>query len=500
MNSFDPTDASSQSDQVWFAEPTSLLETIIQSSHDAIIVKDLEGIIKTWNAAATRIFGYLAAEIIGQPILRLFPERLRAEEDAILLRLRAGQQISQFQTFRVRKDGQEILVSLNISPVRDAQGEVIGISEVVRDVTDQKQWDNARSRLAAIVDSAEDAILSKDLNGIITSWNQAAQSIFGYTQEEIVGLSVLTLIPEDLRSEEVGILQQIRAGERIEHYITARLTKGGERIDVSLTISPLHDAAGNVVGASKILRNITERKRLEQSLFQAQRLAASGKMAATIAHEINNPLEAVLNLVFLARLKSTEVQVQGHLLAAEREVSRLAEITKQTLGFYRELNQASLVSLPALLEEALKIYECKFEQTGIRIVTSFQSPRQITVRRGELMQVISNLILNAAHAMPEGGTLRACVEESVHDGKDALLMTIEDTGVGIPAENMKRVFEPFFTTRATIGTGIGLWIARQFIEAHGGKLELSSSIDPVAHGTRICIHLPFENPYSAQQP
>ena len=344
------SDANHASDQTWFGTSTSLLQAIVQSSNDAIIAKDLHGIIKTWNPAATRMFGYTPQEMIGQPILRLFPERLGSEEEAILAKLRAGQQISQHQTYRVRKDGQEIMVSLTLSPVRDDQGEVVGISEVARDVTDQKLWDNARSRLAAIVDSAEDAILSKDLNGIITTWNQAAQRILGFTQEEIVGKSVLTLIPEELQSEEDGLLQRIRAGQRIDHYVTTRITKGGRRIDVSLTISPLHDAQGNVVGASKILRDITERKRLENSLFQAQRLAASGKMAATIAHEINNPLEAVLNLVFLARLTSTEVQVQGHLLAAEREISRLAEITKQTLGFYRELNHASNVTLPDLLQ------------------------------------------------------------------------------------------------------------------------------------------------------
>ncbi len=446
------------------------------------------------------MFGYTPEEMIGQPILRLFPVRLGSEEEAILVKLRAGQQISQHQTHRVRKDGQEIMVSLTLSPVRDALGEVVGISEVARDVTDQKLWDNARSRLAAIVDSAEDAILSKDLNGIITTWNQAAQRILGFTQEEIVGKSVLTLIPEELHSEEEGILQRIRAGQRIDHYVTTRMTKSGQRIDVSLTISPLHDAQGNVVGASKILRDITERKRLENSLFQAQRLAASGKMAATIAHEINNPLEAVLNLVFLARLSSTEAQVQGHLLAAEREIARLAEITKQTLGFYRELNHASSVTLPDLLQHALSIYDSKFKQSGIEVDTRFLSHRPIVVRKGEILQVISNLILNAAHAMPEGGILIASVQDATMDGKDALLLTVEDSGVGIPPENIKRVFDAFFTTRAEIGTGIGLWIARQFIEGHAGRLDLSSSTDPVNHGTKISIYLPFENPYSQDQP
>ena len=165
----------------------------------------------------------------------------------------------------------------------------------------EKRSDESRFRLAAIVDSADDAIISKDLNGIVTSWNRGAQQMFGFTAEEMVGQSILRLIPDELQYEEDEILRKLRAGERVDHYETTRRKKNGERIDVSVTISPIRDGAGHVTGASKIARDISDRKKIERMLIQSEKLAATGRMAATIAHEINNPLESVMNLIFLAR-------------------------------------------------------------------------------------------------------------------------------------------------------------------------------------------------------
>ncbi len=224
--------------------PASLLEAIVRSSEDAIIAKNLDGIVTSWNPAATRIFGYQPEEIIGQSILKLIPPHLQHEEPFILGKVRAGEQIAHFETERVRKDGRFIFVSLTISPVRDSQGTVIGVSKIARDITEQRQMDITRVRLAAIVESADDAILSKDLNGKITSWNHAAERTFGYREEEILGASILTLVPKELHPEEAVILGKIREGERIDHYETVRLTKDGRRLNVSLTISPLRNALG----------------------------------------------------------------------------------------------------------------------------------------------------------------------------------------------------------------------------------------------------------------
>jgi PAS domain S-box-containing protein len=476
----------------------SLLEAIVHSSEDAIIAKNLDGVVISWNPAATRIFGYEPEEMVGQPILRLIPEHLQHEESYILGKVRAGERIAHFETERVRKDGRHIRVMLTISPVRDGHGVVIGVSKIARDITEQRQLEITRARLAAIVESADDAILSKDLNGIITSWNQAAERTFGYTEEEMVGASILKLVPEGLHFEETVILGKIRGGEPIEHYETVRLTKDGRRLNVSLSISPLRDVSGTVVGASKVLRDITGRKRMEQSLIQAEKLSASARMAASIAHEINNPLEAVLNLIYLARSNSAEPEVMAYLNTAEGELVRLAHIAKQTLGFYREQNSAAGVSLTALVGEVLKIYSLKLREAGITVETRFGSAREVVVRKGEMMQVISNLVTNAMYAISPGGKLLVATEDGDCDGREAIVLLIQDSGLGISAENLQRVFEPFFTTRGSIGTGIGLWVAKQFIAGHSGTIEVESSTDPVAHGTTFRICLPLENAYSSE--
>jgi PAS domain S-box-containing protein len=480
-----------------FETSTSLLEAIVQSSEDAIVAKNLDGIITSWNPAAQRIFGYTPEEMVGQSILKIIPPSLHSEEEMILRKLRAGEQLTNFETTRLSKDGRHLTVSLTISPVKDKDGRVIGVSKIARDITDQKQSDHARFRLAAIVESSDDAIMSKDLGGIITSWNQAAERIFGYSEKEMVGASILTLIPDDLRSEERTILRKIQSGERIEHYETVRLNKKGERLDVSLTISPLKDATGKIIGASKVLRDVRERKQLEQSLLQAEKIAATGKMAATIAHEINNPLESVLNLIYLARTNASHPdQVVGFLNMAEAELVRVSHIAKQTLGYYREHSGPVKVALDELIGDTLKIYRSKLTASGIRIRTELNSNRQIVLRKGELMQVISNLVTNAMYAMPSGGTLTASVQEVKELGRQGLLLSIEDTGEGILPENIERIFEPFFTTRSSIGTGIGLWVAKQFIEGHKGTIRVQSSIDPASHGTTMSIFLPFDNPYT----
>jgi PAS domain S-box-containing protein len=481
----------------WFEGPPLLLEAIVQSSDDAIITKTLDGIVTSWNPAAERIFGYAPEEILGQSILKLIPSSLHDEEEMILRTLRAGEKISRFETTRVTKDGHELTVSLMITPLKDTEGKVIGVAKIARDITQQKQLDQVRARFAAIVESSDDAIMSKNLSGIIMSWNQAAERIFGYSEGEIVGCSILKLIPEDLQFEEETILKKIQSGERIEHYETVRITKDGERLDVSLTISPLKDSSGKIIGASKVLRNITQRKQLEQSLLQAEKIAATGKMAASIAHEINNPLESVLNLIYLARTNvSNPGEASDYLNTAESELVRVSHIAKQTLGYYREHSAAVDVALSGLVRDAISIYEPKLTASGIQIRTKFDSSPQIVLRRGEMMQVISNLITNAMYAMPSGGTLTTSVQEATESDRHGLLLSVEDTGEGIPAENVGRIFEPFFTTRRAIGTGIGLWVAKQFIEGHKGRIGVQSSVDSASHGTRMSIFLPFDNPYA----
>jgi PAS domain S-box-containing protein len=385
-------------------------------------------------------------------------------------------------------------------PTGSSTGQILG---TVRDITQIKRSEEILresskrlAELAAIVESSDDVIVSKDLNGIITSWNAAAARVFGYSAEEMIGTSILKLIPEHLHSDEKIIIESIRAGQRVEHFDTVRLTKDGRSLDVSLAVSPVKDEQGHVIGASKILRDISGRKRLEQSLLQAEKIAATGRMAATIAHEINNPLEAVINLLYLLRPMITNPDGINYLSSAEDELGRVSHIAKQTLGYYREHASARNTVLAEIVLHAVTIYEPRCSAAGIEIRKSFESSRAIVLRRGEMMQVISNLIANSISAMQAGGVLSVSVEDAV-GSTDGIVLTVQDDGVGIAAEHLPKVFDAFFTTRSTFGTGIGLFVAKQFVEGHGGQIEIQSSNDPENHGTSVRVFLPISTAYDA---
>ncbi len=243
-----------------------LLGAIVDSSDDAIASKDLNGIITSWNKSAERIFGYTAQEIIGRPVNILIPSDRQDEEPSILDRIRRGIRIEHFETVRRRKDGKLINVSVSISPIRDMKGQIVGASKVARDITDRKADEQARRLLSAIVESSEDAIASKDLNGFITSWNRGAEHLLGYTASEIIGKHVTILFPSDRLDEEPGVMRRILKGQPVEQYETLRRRKDGSLVDVSLTLSPIFDETGKVIGASKILRDITRRKSAERAM------------------------------------------------------------------------------------------------------------------------------------------------------------------------------------------------------------------------------------------
>ena len=464
----------------------------IASSDDAIISKDLNGIISSWNEGARRIFGYDADEIIGQPILRLIPQELHQEETIILAKLRAGERIDHFETLRVRKNGEKFPISVTISPIKNERGEVVGASKIARDISERRRADESRFRLAAIVDSADDAIVGKDLNGIITSWNAGARRLFGYTEEEIVGQSILRLIPENLRYEEDEILRKVRAGEKIEHYETTRVSKSGETREVAVTISPILNMNGEVIGASKIARDISDRKKVERMAIEADKIATTGRMAAAIAHEINNPLASVLNLIFLVRQGGlSKEDTENCLSTAESELERVSHIARQTLGYYRDTGSPSEVHLRDLMGNVLSVYKSKVLSHSIVVDANYTDLRKIRVHPGEIVQVFSNVVSNAIDSMPQGGKLSISITQTKEIERKGLQIAVNDTGHGIRRENLDKVFEAFFTTKGNLGTGIGLWVARQLVERHGGQISISSSIGSDDHGSNVTIYLPF---------
>jgi PAS domain S-box-containing protein len=243
---------------------------IVESSDDAILSKDLNGIIRSCNPATERVFGYSPTELIGQSVRVLIPPEREAEEDDILARIRRGERVNHFETVRLAKGGRRVDVSLTVSPVHDSSGAVIAASKTARDITEQKRVRATQAYLSAIVASSEDAILAKDLNGVIQSANAAAERVFGYTASELLGQSIRILVPDDRPAEEDEILARVRAGERLDHFETVRLSKDGRRVDISLSVSPIRDESGAIVGVAKIARDITEQKRVTRELAAQQ--------------------------------------------------------------------------------------------------------------------------------------------------------------------------------------------------------------------------------------
>jgi len=241
-------------------ELNARLAAIVQSSDDAIIAKTLDGIITSWNIAAEKMFGYTENEMIGQSIMKLIPKDREGEESEIIDKLKKGEKIDHFETKRINREGKLLDISLTISPIRNSNGTVTGASKIARDITNRKKSEELNARLAAIVQSSDDVIIGKTLDGIVASWNIAAEKLFGYTEDEMIGQSITRIIPPERINEEYEILGQLKQGNKVEHFETKRMTKDGRLIDISLTSSPIKDSNGEVIGASKIARNITLQK------------------------------------------------------------------------------------------------------------------------------------------------------------------------------------------------------------------------------------------------
>ena len=364
------------------------------------------------------------------------------------------------------------------------------------EIAQRRHAEQVASRLASIVEWSEDAIASKDLNGIITSWNASAERMFGYKAAEIIGKSVTTIIPPELHKDEDMILGKIRRGERIEHFETVRIRKDGRRVDVSLTVSPLKDETGKIIGAAKIVRNITERKHTEEALRQAERLAATGQLAATIAHEVNNPMQALTNLLALIGYKtSLDTNTRELVAMAEAELGRMSHIVRQMLSFYRESSTPVSLKITEVMEDVLELFVMRTRANEIRVERRYEFTGEIQGFAAELRQLFANLISNAIEAIGEKGQLQihiAPARETGDQEREGVRLVISDNGRGISSDVRELIFEPFFTTKSEKGTGLGLWVVRTVVARHEGSIRMRSSTAPGRTGTLFSVFLPLQ--------
>jgi PAS domain S-box-containing protein len=385
-------------------------------------------------------------------------------------------------------------------PVLNASGDLVQFVGSSTDITERKWAEQATRLLAAIVESSHDAIVSKSLNGVITSWNKGAERLFGYAAEEAVGQNITLIIPPERRDEERTIVEQLTRGERIDHFETVRMRKDGSLLDVSLTISPMKDASGRVVGASKLARDITERKRAEEALRQAQtdlahasRLTTMGEFTASLAHEVKQPIAAALTdantcVRWITRDEPDLKEAREAAWRIVKDAERAAEIINRVrLLFKKGTPQRELVDVNEVAREMIVLLGDEASRHSISFRTELaEDLPHVIGDRVQLQQVLMNLIVNGVDAMHDVDAPRELIIKSQPAENNELLLSVSDTGVGLPRHQADQIFNAFFTTK-THGTGMGLRISRSIIESHGGRLWAA---DNSPRGASFCFTLP----------
>jgi two-component system, LuxR family, sensor kinase FixL len=477
-----------------------LFNTLIATAVDGIMAIDDAGRILVYSDACERLFGYSRAEALGKNVKMLMPPPYHAEHDS-RYRETGERRIIGIgrEVLGRRKNGTTFPMYLSVGEGK-IEGKRIFIG-VLHDLSERKRGAEVAQRLAAIVESSDDAIISKDLNGIVTSWNHSAERLFGYAASEIVGMPIATIIPADRQDKEPAIMDRIGRGERIQHFETVWLCKDGSLVDVSLTMSPMKNAEGGIVGVSKIAHNITERKATERrinelqgELLHATRLVSTGQLGAALAHELNQPLTAILNYAGVLReLGARDRSGEGEML--RDVVKRITEQTERAGEIIRRLRDfvakrdpdRQIQDLNDTVRESLALGLVDSAHSGLHVHGEFATDLPpVPFDRIQIQQVMINLLRNAVEAMQDS-VLRELHVSTFRDGDAFVRVSVADTGSGMAPEVSAVLFQPFVTTKAQ-GLGIGLSICRTIIESHGGRLWMEAND---GGGTQLHFRLPL---------
>jgi PAS domain S-box-containing protein len=485
---------------------------LIKSLPAAVYTTDAHGYVTLYNEAAATLWG--REPEIGKDlwcgsykIFRPDGTNLPLDQCPMAITLKEGRAVRGQEIVIERPDGTRRNILPYPDPIRDASGKIVGAVNMLLDITENKRAEEASRRLAAIVQSSDDAIVSKDLNGIVTSWNRGAERLFGYQAEEIIGRPITILMPPERIDEEQDILQRIRRGEHIEHYETVRQRKDGSLIEISLTISPIKKDNNKIIGASKIGRDITRQKQAERELERAHKEAVAASRAkddflAALSHELRTPLNPVLllasdsaeNLELPAEIRAQFATIRNNVELEARLIDDLLDITRITHGKL-SLNKGQ-VDVHAVLQEAIATVRYELDQKQISL--SLKLAKEKPVMQGDavrLQQVFWNVLKNAVKFNSEGGKI--IVETSIFADGEKIAVKITDTGIGLTAQEMSRIFKAFSQgdhagnedSHRFGGLGLGLTISKMLTELHAGDIHARSA--GRGHGAIFVIEFPL---------
>lgn len=447
-----------------------ILSSIINYSDDAIISTTLEGSITSWNKGAENIYGYARSEIIGQNISLLIPKERANEEPEIVRRIIRGDYVQHYETQRMTKDGKLVDVSLTISPLKDLNGRVIGVSKIARDISMRKKLQQLQESLAAIVNNSDDAIVGKSLDGTILSWNKGAERIFGYNEKEVLGKHITILFPDDRINEESIILGKIRNGELVKHYESERIRKDGSRFPVSLTISPIRDANGHIIGASKIARDISDKKRIEEELLQKNRELEA--FSYSVSHDLRSPLRKMSTYVQLLQEKDgLAPDIEKNIQLISKNIQKMRDLIDDLLAFSQVTREDLAkvdIDMALLVQDVVK--ELVDSSDG-KVELQVQHLPAASGDRNLLRQVFYNLIANALKYSRNQSRQKIIVGSTYREQK--VTYFVSDNGVGFDMKNSDKLFKVFERLHRSAefeGTGLGLAIVQQIISKHGGEV------------------------------
>jgi len=494
--------------------------SILEAIPDAVVAVNQQGVMIQVNSQTESLFGYTRDELIGQKIEILVPDRQRPQHHLHREHFHQQPKIrrmgSGLDLYGRRRDGSEFAVEISLSPVATDDGTMV--LSVIRDISDRKRIEeelrrvneeldrrksrelrDSQNRLALIVDSSQDAIIGKNLDGIITHWNKGAEHIYGYTAQEMIGRSITVLAPEERMDEIPTILQKIRNGERVEYFESLRVTKDKRILNMSISVSPIYDAEGKVVGASTIARNISAQKKIEDQLRQSQKMEAVGRLAGGVAHDFNNLLGIITACSELLRGR-VEGESLEYLDNIREAAKRGASLTRQLLAFSRRQPvQTQLLDLNERLKDISRLVHPLMGDDVEVVLLPRSSSAIIEADPSQLDQIVINLAVNSRDAMPHGGKL--IIETAVFDFDESfarehpaiivgryVMLAVSDNGIGMDEATRSRIFEPFFTTKE-IGKGSGLGLATVYgiVKQNGGHVWVYS--EP-GRGTTFKIYLP----------